>query len=128
MNILYLTIVSLLCPVLCWRNCRVESTKHEADSPFDADDIENVPPLTPNTNKIISPMVRTKKKRKKSLDEYEESPEPNERRRYNSASSNGESKSKRGSSSYIGVSFNKRESKYLSYFTLDKMRALGEPT
>ena len=92
---------------------------------------ENDPPTMPYSNRVIlSPMVRTKKKRKQSFDDdYVDSPspEPKKKRKCKAASSTQESNpAKRGGSSiYTGVSFNKKESKYLSYITLDKMRALG---
>jgi hypothetical protein len=91
---------------------------------------ENDPPTMTYSNRVISPMVRTKKKRKQSFDDdYVDSPspEPKKKRKCKAASSTQESNpAKRGGSSvYTGVSFNKKESKYLSYITLDKMRALG---
>jgi hypothetical protein len=104
-----------------------QASSDDEDSDDEANNTENLSPNKPSRQ--ISPVVRTKKKRKlyKDEDDYVDSPEPTKKKRTSRAASPGTlALSRERCNEFKGVSFRQADTKFLAYFQRDKkMRGLG---
>ena len=108
----------------------IKSGEREANRHDDSEDDADGENVSPNIiqKKVISPVVRTKKKSKSwPVDSFPDSPEPTTKKRKTSTATPRTLEAARHRCiDYNGVSFTKSNSKYLSYVNMsNKMHALS---